>query len=143
MTFRRLLAVLALGVLIGGCGEVQGFLDDYDLATRPLARVATDISVAATAEDDAAAAREFERVADDTGQVNQRLNELDAPDAAKAEFEDVKAAVRRLERHLRQAAAAARKGDAKATDTAVKRLSVAGKDIAKAQTAVVSKLFQK
>ena len=138
-----LIAVTAAMAVAAGCGEDQNFIDDYNAATKPLQTLASSINTAvggASSQKDAAIAKEFERLADETKKTNDRLDELDAPDDAKAPFEDLKAALRKGEADLREVAAAAGKGDAQAAAAAVQKLSRDGAAISRAETAVASKV---
>ncbi len=138
-----LIAVTAAMALAAGCGEDQNFIDDYNAATKPLQTLASSINTAvggASSQNDAAIAKEFDRLADETKKTNDKLDELDAPDDAKESFEDLKTALRKGEADLREVAAAAGKGDAQAAAAAVQKLSQDGAAISRAETGVASKV---
>jgi len=143
MRFRSLLAVLAVGALAAGCGEDQTFIDDYNEATKPLQALADDINSAvggATTKDSAVIAKEFRRLANATKKTNDRLDKLDAPDDAKADFAKLKAALRKGEADLREVANAAKAGDALEAGGAVGKLAEDGRAISAAENAVAAKV---
>jgi flagellar capping protein FliD len=143
MTRLSLIAAAAAVAIAAGCGEDQSFIDDYNAATKPLQTLASDINSAVggtASKDDAALGKEFERLADETKKTNDKLDDLEAPDDAKAPFDDLKAALRKGEADLREVAAAAKKGDAQAAQAAVQKLSRDGAAISRAETAVASKV---
>jgi hypothetical protein len=135
-------ATVCAGVVAtAGCGEDRQFIDDYNEATKPLQTLRQDLGGAEPGgKGGGDASDELVRLADETKKVNDDLADLDAPDDAKADFEDLKAALRKSERDLRGVASATEADDISKVAAAREALARDSQAIDKAQSAVKRKV---
>lgn len=136
-----LVAVAAIAVpSLAGCGEDQAFIDDYNEATEPLQKLNTDIGGAVNSDgsDPAAVAKEFDSLASTAEEVNQNLADLEAPEDAKKDFDDLRAGLESTEEHLKQVSAAAENGEQGKAAEAAQALVEDSTKITKAENAVAA-----
>ena len=136
------LAVGCAGLLTAaGCGEDQQFIDDYNEATKPLQTLRADLGSAA---DDATrregASKQIMRQADEAKRVNDDLADLEAPDDAKADFNELRAALRRSEADLRELGRATQSDDIAKLTSATQALARDARAIDRAEAAVKRKV---
>jgi hypothetical protein len=136
-------AALALALAVTGCGgdddESDQFREDYNAAVDRLSEINTDIGQAAggaAGQSNAAIAKEFESIADTAERTRTDLAELDPPDDAGDEFDELLAALDKGVDDLNAVAAAAKKGDPRAAAEAVQSLSRSGEQITQAENAL-------
>lgn len=138
-----LVAVVAIAApVVTGCGEDQTFIDDYNEATEPLQKLNTDIGGAVNSDstDPGAVAKQFNTLAATAEEVNGNLADLEAPDDAKKDFDDLKAGLKSTEQHLKDVAAAAKRGQELKAAQAAQALIDDSAKITKAENAVAAKV---
>jgi methyl-accepting chemotaxis protein len=138
MTGTRI-AVLALSVgllLASGCGddddEVDQFRDDYNAAVDRLAKMNSEIGAAASGaaeQSNQEIAAEFGRIAETAEQTRTNLSELQPPEDARDEFDELLGALREGVSDLRAVADAAKNGDPEAAREAAEELARSGDEI--------------
>jgi acyl-CoA reductase-like NAD-dependent aldehyde dehydrogenase len=135
-------AVLVLLAVPAGlaCGEDDGaadrFREGYNRAVERLNEVNSDIQesgeeLAARPGDEIG--REFDKIAETAAQTRDDLAELEPPDRAKEEFEDLLAAIEDGIGDIRAAADAARRENQERFNEAAERLSESGEEIGAAE----------
>jgi hypothetical protein len=142
---RRSIALAALGatLLVAGCGSDQGFIDDYNKATKPLTSLNRDIGGTvggATKASNKTISKQFDSLADRADGVNADLAALSPPDNAKGAFSDLRGALHDATRDLREAAKAAKSSDSRGFQSATESLSKHGEQISQAENALQKKV---
>jgi hypothetical protein len=122
------------------CGDDDGtadrFRDGYNRAVERLNEVNSNIQESG---DDLAAqpgseiGREFDRIAETAARTRAELAELEPPDEARDEFEDLLAAIEDGVRDIRAAADAARTENQDRFNEAAEQLSESGEEIGEAE----------
>ena len=133
--------VLLLAALVAaGCGEdddaADQFRDGYNAAIQRLNAVNTDIQE--SGEDVATKpgpqiAREFNRIAETAAQTRTDLAELEPPERARGEFDDLLAAIEDGVASLRGVADAARNENRQQYEDATEALSESSEEISAAE----------
>jgi hypothetical protein len=132
-TVRTLLVpALAAAALVGaGCGSDDDFVEDYNNATAPLARLA---SAGATGTgQDGAPNQNLARMADGLEQVEERLRALDAPADARKEYDRLIAAVDAGGAQVRRMAEAVEAGDMDRFADEARTFSARGAELVQAE----------
>jgi hypothetical protein len=145
MTGTRI-AVLALSLLLlaflGGCGddeETDQFREDYNAAVERLSKIDAEIGTAASGaagQSNQEIAEEFGGIAQTAEQTRSDLSELEPPDDAKDEFDELLAALEDGLANLRAVANAARQDDPKGAREAARELAQSGEEINAAEEAL-------
>ena len=116
----------------GGGGDDENFKEDYNTAVKPLTELNSDIGNSlggAGGQSNQAIAKEFDKLASKAQETRENLAELDPPEDAKEEFDNLVSALKDGADDLKAVADAARDGNpAKARQ--------AGQDLVKSGTAV-------
>lgn len=116
----------------GGGGDDENFKEDYNAAVKPLTELNSDIGNSlggAGGQSNQAIAKEFDKLASKAQETRENLAELDPPEDAKEEFDNLVSALKDGADDLKAVADAARDGNpAKARQ--------AGQDLVKSGTAV-------
>jgi methyl-accepting chemotaxis protein len=135
--------MLSLGLLLpaAGCGddEADQFREDYNAAVDKLSEINSDIGAAAggaAGQTNSEIAAQFEEIADTAEQTRTDLADLDPPDDAKDEFDDLLNALESGVADLRAVAGAVKANDTEATQEAVEDLTQSGDEISKAEDAL-------
>jgi methyl-accepting chemotaxis protein len=144
MTRTRLAAlVLALALGAAGCGgggdDADQFREDYNAAVDRLNDVNTDIqesgqSIASQSGEEIA--QDFNRIADTAEKTRQDLEDLDPPEDAQEEFDQLLSSVEEGVQALRATAEAAREQNQQRFLEAAQRLSQTGEKITEAESAL-------
>ena len=138
----RLAIILAcaLALAAAGCGDDSDqFREDYNAAVDRLSKINSDIGAAAggaTGQDNSEIAEQFDQIAETAEQTRSDLAELDPPEDAKDEFDDLLNARETGVADLRSVADAVKANDADATRKAVEDLSKSGEEISQAEDAL-------
>jgi DNA repair exonuclease SbcCD ATPase subunit len=131
-----LLAVPA-GLACGGEDETaERFREGYNRAIERLNEVNSNIQESGedlAAQPGGEIGRQFDRIAETAARTRADLAELDPPEQARAEFDELLAAVQDGIRDIRSAADAARTENQARFNEAAERLSESGQDIAAAE----------
>jgi hypothetical protein len=129
------MVVLAATLPIAACGggdDDEGFKQDYNTAVKPLTELNSDIGDSlggADGQSNEAIAKEFDKLASKAQETRDNLADLDPPDDAKEEFDNLVSALKDGTADLKAVADAARDGNpAKARQ--------AGQDLVESGTAV-------
>lgn len=88
-----LVVLSAAALAVAACGTKASFIDGYNQATQPLARLNTDIAAATASGDKASVERLLPRLATQFGAVGQRLRALQPPEQAQDELDRLVAAL--------------------------------------------------
>jgi methyl-accepting chemotaxis protein len=142
MTRARAAIFLLLAALVGaGCGgdddTADEFRDGYNAAIERLNDVNTDIRESGdeiATKPGPQIAREFNRIAETAAQTRSDLAELEPPERARDEFDDLLAAIQDGVASLRGVANAARNENQQQFQDAVQALSESGEEISAAET---------
>jgi methyl-accepting chemotaxis protein len=135
-------AVLVLLAMPGGlaCGDdddtADRFRDGYNQAIERLNEVNSDIQESGeqlAAQPGAEIGRQFDRIAETAARTRAELAELEPPEQAREEFDELLAAVQDGIRDIRAAADAARTESQERFNDAAERLSESGQEIAEAE----------
>jgi methyl-accepting chemotaxis protein len=135
-------AVLVLLAMPAGlaCGDdddtADRFRDGYNQAIERLNEVNSDIQESGeqlAAQPGAEIGRQFDRIAETAARTRAELAELEPPEQAREEFEELLAAVQDGIRDIRAAADAARTESQERFNDAAERLSESGQEIAEAE----------
>jgi hypothetical protein len=137
----RAAALLLLAAPAGlACGDESGatdrFRDGYNQAIERLNEVNSNIQERGeelTAQPGAEIGREFDRIAATAARTRDDLAELEPPDDAREEFDDLLAAIEDGIRDIRAAADAARTEKQERFNAAAEQLSESGGEIARAE----------
>ena len=136
-------ALLALVLLVAGCGKDQDFIDGYNKATKPLTALNRDIGGTvngATGASNAKISKEFAGLAGRADKVNRDLAKLDPPDDAKRPFGDLRAALKKGTDDLRAASTAADESNTRDFASATTALAKHGSEITKAEADLKKKV---
>ena len=144
MTRARVAAFLLCAALVGaGCGgEDEGadrFREGYNAAVQRLNEVNSNIEESGrelAARPGSEIAREFDRIADTAAQTRADLAELEPPEDARDEFDDLLAAIQDGVENIRGVASAAREGNQDRFREATERLSESSEEISQAEEAL-------
>jgi hypothetical protein len=126
----KLTSPVALLVLlaVAGCGGGNdSFTEDYNKAVKPLSELKTNVG---------SSAAEFDRLADKTRQTRQNLADLDPPDDAQDEMDDLLKGLDGVTRDLSAVADAVRAKDPTQQANAAKQLVKSSGEIQQAETAL-------
>lgn len=138
-----LVALLALALVAPGCGKDQGFIDDYNKATKPLTELNRDIGGTvngATGASNGKISKQFAGLAQRADKVNRDLAKLDPPDDAKGPFAQLRAALRKGTADLRGASQAADESNTRDFASATAALAKHGAEITKAEADLKKKV---
>jgi hypothetical protein len=120
-------ALLVLLLLAGCGGSDNSFTEDYNKAVEPLSRLGQGMG---------SRPREFDRLAQRTGQTRRNLAKLDAPADAQDELDALLGHLDDVTADLRAVAAAARGSDVVKQRRAAKRLVRSTEEVQQAETAL-------
>jgi hypothetical protein len=120
-------ALLVLLVVAGCGGGNDSFTEDYNKAVKPLSELKTKVG---------SSAAEFDRLADKTRQTRQNLADLDPPDDAQDEMDDLLRGLDGVTRDLSAVADAVRAKDPTQQANAAKQLVKSSAEIQQAETAL-------
>jgi methyl-accepting chemotaxis protein len=135
-------AVLVLLAIPSGlaCGDdddtADRFRDGYNQAIERLNEVNSDIQESGeqlAAQPGSEIGRQFDRIAETAARTRAELAELEPPEQAREEFDELLAAVQDGIRDIRAAADAARTESQERFNEAAERLSESGQEIAEAE----------
>lgn len=135
-------ALILLAVLPAtGCGtdNADQFREDYNAAVNKLSKINTDIGSATGGgadESNAAIAKEFDQIADTAQQTRSDLIDLEPPEDAKEEFDELLSALEKGVGDLRAVAKAAKSNNPQRYNRAVETLAESGREITTAETAL-------
>jgi hypothetical protein len=145
MTGTRI-SVLALSLVLlaflGGCGddeETDQFREDYNAAVERLSQIDSEIGSAtsgAAGQSNREIAQEFGQIADTAERTRTDLSELDPPEDAQDEFDELLAALADGVGNLRAVANAAREDDPEGAREAARQLAESGEEINAAEEAL-------
>jgi methyl-accepting chemotaxis protein len=144
VTRARAASFLLCAALVGaGCGgEDEGadrFREGYNAAVQRLNEVNSNIEESGrelAARPGSEIAREFDRIADTAARTRADLAELEPPEDARDEFDDLLAAIQDGVENIRGVANAAREGNQDRFREATERLSESGEEISQAEEAL-------
>jgi hypothetical protein len=120
-------ALLVLLVVAGCGGGNESFTEDYNDAVKPLSELGANVG---------SSAGEFDRLAAKTKQTRDNLADLDPPDDAQDEMDDLLSGLEGVTRDLSAVADAVRTKDAAEQADAAKQLVQSSADVQKAETAL-------
>jgi hypothetical protein len=126
----KLTSPVALLVLlaVAGCGGGNdSFTEDYNKAVKPLSELKSNVG---------SSAAEFDRLADKTRQTRENLADLDPPDDAQDEMDDLLRGLDGVTRDLSAVADAVRAKDPTQQANAAKQLVKSSAEIQQAETAL-------
>jgi methyl-accepting chemotaxis protein len=132
-----LLAAIGAGACGGDDDSADQFRDGYNTAIERLNQVNTDIQESGeevATQPGPQIAKEFNRIAETAAQTRSDLAELDPPERAQDEFDDLLAAIEDGVASLRGVANAARNENQQQFQDAVQALAESGEDISAAET---------
>ena len=144
MTSVRAAALVLVAALVGlGCGgeddTADQFRDDYNAAIQRLNQVNTNIQESGAelaGKSGGEIAGEFDRIAQTAERTRSNLAELDPPEDARDEFDDLLAAIEDGVGDLRAVADAARQENQERFLEATEALSESGQEISQAEAAL-------
>jgi hypothetical protein len=144
MTTIRAAAVVLAAALAGvGCGgdedTASDFREGYNEAIERLNRVNSNIQESAVelaGSSGREIAREFEQIASNAARTRVDLADLEPPDDARDEFDELLAAIDRGVEDIRATAAAARRENQQRFLEAAQELSRSGEEITEAENAL-------
>jgi methyl-accepting chemotaxis protein len=142
MTRARAAIFLLLAALVGvGCGgdddTASEFRDGYNAAIERLNTVNSNIEESGeelASKPGPQIAREFDRIADAAAQTRADLAELEPPEDARNEFDDLLAAIEEGVASIRAVAGAAREENQQQFREATEALSESGEEISQAES---------
>jgi hypothetical protein len=120
-------ALLVLLVVAGCGGGNESFTEDYNDAVKPLSELGANVG---------SSAGEFDRLAAKTKQTRDNLADLDPPDDAQDEMDDLLSGLEGVTRDLSAVADAVRANDAAEQADAAKQLVKSSADVQQAETAL-------
>jgi hypothetical protein len=120
-------ALLVLLVVAGCGGGNDSFTEDYNKAVKPLSELKSNVG---------SSAAEFDRLADKTRQTRENLADLDPPDDAQDEMDDLLRGLDGVTRDLSAVADAVRAKDPTQQANAAKQLVKSSAEIQQAETAL-------
>jgi hypothetical protein len=134
-----LMPVLA-ALVVAGCGEdddtADQFRDGYNAAIQRLNAVNSDIRESGeelASKPGPQIAREFDRIAETAAQTRSDLSQLEPPEDARDEFDELLAAIKDGAANIRAVADAARRENQQQFLDATKALSESGEEISAAE----------
>jgi methyl-accepting chemotaxis protein len=132
--------LLVAALVAAGCGgnddSADEFRDDYNAAIQRLNAVNTDIQESGeelASKPGRQIAREFDRIAETAAQTRADLAELEPPEGARDEFDELLAAIEDGVANIRAVADAARKENRQQFADATRALSESGEEISAAE----------
>jgi hypothetical protein len=132
--------VLLMGLLGAGCGEsddaANQFRDDYNDAIGPLNAVNSSIEEAGEdvgSKSGPQISREFDRIARSADRTRSELSNLEPPEGAQDELDELVAAIDDGTEDLRAVARAAKEEDQQQFAEATEALSESGEEISRAE----------
>jgi hypothetical protein len=132
---KPLLPALAAVALVGaGCGSDSDFIEDYNAATAPLARIASG-GVSGLGQD-GAPNENLARMADGLEEVEDRLRALDAPGDARKQYDRLIAAIDASGAQVRRMAEAVEAGELDAFADEASAFSARGTELVEAEQAL-------
>jgi hypothetical protein len=125
--------VVAVALVFGAvaCGDDPNdeFTEQYNQAVQPLSALGDDVAASlsgAGGQPDRELAAQFEKLADRADQTRKNLSELEPPEDASDEFDELLAALKQSVADLRAVAAAAKEGDPAAGQEAGQAIAESG-----------------
>ena len=142
MTRARAAVFLLLAALVGGgCGDdddtADQFRDGYNAAIERLNEVNANIEDSGqelTTQPGSEIAQEFDRIAETAAQTRADLADLEPPEDARDEFDELLGAIEEGVANIRAVADAAREGNREQFREATQGLSESGEEISEAET---------
>jgi Asp-tRNA(Asn)/Glu-tRNA(Gln) amidotransferase A subunit family amidase len=138
---RTAIFLLLAALLAAGCGDEEDAADDfrdgYNAAIQRLNEVNANIRESGeelATKPGPQIAREFDRIAKTAAQTRANLAELEPPEDARDEFDELLAAIRDGVTSIRGVANAARKENQQQFQEATEALSESGEDISAAES---------
>jgi methyl-accepting chemotaxis protein len=137
----RAAAILASAVALVavGCGDdTDQFREDYNAAVDRLSEINSDIAAAGgdSGQTNSEIAEQFDEIAETAQQTRDELADLEPPEDAREEFDDLLGALEDGVADLRKVADAVKANDADATRQAVEDLTKSGEEISAAEDAL-------
>jgi hypothetical protein len=129
MIIAPVLALVLAGAGCGGGGDDNDFVEGYNAATAPLAKLSGDLSGSPSKDS-------LTKVADGLDEVGARLVALEAPDGAQDELDRMVAAIDSNSKQVRVLAKAIGSGDIDKLSAATKDYSSAGSELVAAEQAL-------
>jgi hypothetical protein len=137
---RAAIFLLVAALAAGGCGgedeTADEFRDGYNAAIERLNDVNSNIQESGeelASKPGARIAREFDRIADTAAQTRANLSELEPPERASDEFDELLAAIKEGVANIRAVASAARNENQEQYREATEALSESGEEISRAE----------
>jgi uncharacterized protein YukE len=121
--------MLLVLLAVAGCGGDSGnsFTEDYNKAVRPLSELKSNMGTNAA---------QFDKLAERTGETRDNLAELDPPEDAQDEMDELLAGLDRVTDDLGGVADAVRSKDPVKQQKAAKRLVESSSEVQQAETAL-------
>jgi hypothetical protein len=137
-TVARILLAVALVFGAVACGDDSNdeFKDQYNEAVRPLSSLGDDIGESlsgAEAQSNQALGAQFEKLADRADRTRQNLSELEPPEGARDQFDELLAALKGAVSDLRAVGESAREGDPTEAAEATQELVESGQRVQEAE----------
>jgi hypothetical protein len=137
-TVARILLAVALVFGASACGDDSNdeFKDQYNQAVRPLSTLGDDIGDSlsgAEGQSNQALGAQFEKLADRADRTRQNLSELEPPEDARDQFDELLAALKRAVADLRAVGESAREGDPNEAAEATQELVESGQRVQEAE----------
>jgi hypothetical protein len=133
-----LLALLALLAALTACGDDNNaFKQDYNEAVRPLSSLGDDVGQSLTraaGESNKELAARYDRLADRLDEVRANLEELEPPEGAEKQLDELEAALSEGSTRLGKLADAAEEGKPSEANAAAGALVATGERLRKAET---------
>lgn len=134
-----LLAGFSLALAACGGDDDNAFKEDYNRAVKPLSELNADIGSSiggAGGKSNDEIAKEFDNLAAKAQQTRDNLADLDPPEGAEEQFDELLSSLQTGTEDLRAVAAAAKEADPAAAGEASRDLVESGTQIQKAETAL-------
>jgi hypothetical protein len=131
-------AALVFGAVACGDDSSDEFKDQYNQAVRPLSSLGDDIGESlsgAEGQSNQALATQFDKLADRADQTRKNLAELEPPEDATDQFDELLASLKRATADLRAVGESAREGDPAEAAEATQDLVESGQRVQQAETA--------
>jgi hypothetical protein len=137
-TVAPILVVLALVFGAAACGDDSSdeFKDQYNQAVRPLSTLGDDIGDSLTGaggQSNQALGAQFEKLADRADRTRQNLAELEPPEDASDQFDELLASLKQAVGDLRAVGASAREGNPAEAEKATQELVESGQRVQQAE----------
>jgi hypothetical protein len=129
---------LAFGAVACGDDSSDEFKDQYNQAVRPLSTLGDDIGESlsgAEGQSNQALATQFDKLADRADQTRKNLSELEPPEDATDQFDELLASLEGATADLRAVGESAREGDPAEAAEATQDLVESGQRVQKAEAA--------